>query len=88
MKTLAVTYTYHEHLASLDALEAVAHFEVEDDVAADMLAVEKPFGFTVMYVAEERAAEYAAAGHKQVARDPPAAPAAEKPKAARKTRAK
>lgn len=24
---------------------------------------------TVMYVAEERAAEYAAAGHKQVARD-------------------
>lgn len=45
MKTLAVTYTYHEHLASSDALEAVAHFEVEDDVAADMLAVEKPFGF-------------------------------------------
>ena len=45
MKTLAVTYTYHEHLATLDALEAVAHFEVEDDVAADMLAVEKPFGF-------------------------------------------
>ena len=35
---------------------------------------------TVMYVAEERAAEYAAAGHKQVARDPPAAAAAEKPK--------
>lgn len=43
---------------------------------------------TIMYVTEERAAEYAAAGHKQVARDPPAAPAAEKPKAARKTRAK
>ena len=35
---------------------------------------------TAMYVAEERAAEYAAAGHKQVARDPPAAAAAEKPK--------
>lgn len=45
MKKLAVTYTYHEHLASLDALESVACFEVEDDVAADMLAVEKPFGF-------------------------------------------
>lgn len=45
MKRLAVTYTYHEHLASLDALKAVACFEVEDDVAADMLAVEKPFGF-------------------------------------------
>ena len=43
---------------------------------------------TVMYVAEERAAEYAAAGHKQVARDPPAAAAAEKPKAARKAKAK
>ena len=28
---------------------------------------------TVMYVAEERTAEYAAAGHKQVAQDPPAA---------------
>lgn len=42
---------------------------------------------TVMYVAEERAAEYAAAGHKQVARDPPAAAAAEKPKAARKAKA-
>lgn len=45
MKKLAVTYTYHEYQASLDALEAVAYFEVEDDVAADMLAVEKPFGF-------------------------------------------
>ena len=41
---------------------------------------------TVMYVAEERAAEYAAAGHKQVARDPPAA--AEKPKTVRKAKAK
>ena len=45
MKKLAVTYTYHEHLASLDASEAVAYFEVEDDLAADMLEVEKPFGF-------------------------------------------
>lgn len=45
MKTLAVTYTYHEHLAALDALEAVAYFEVEDDVAAEMLKVEKPFRF-------------------------------------------
>lgn len=45
MKTLAVTYTYHEHLAALDALEAVAYFEVEDDVAAEMLDTEKPFGF-------------------------------------------
>lgn len=45
MKRLAVTYTYHEHLASLDALKAVAYFDVEDDVAADMLEVEKPFGF-------------------------------------------
>ena len=45
MKKLAVTYTYHEHLASLDALKAMAYFEVEDAVAADMLAVEKPFGF-------------------------------------------
>lgn len=43
---------------------------------------------TVMYVAEERTAEYAAAGHKQVARDPPAAAAVEKPKAARKAKAK
>ena len=43
---------------------------------------------TVMYVAEERAAVYAAAGHKQVARDPPAAAAAEKPKTVRKTKAK
>lgn len=45
MKKLAVTYTYHEHQASLDALKAVAYFDVEDDVAADMPAVEKPFGF-------------------------------------------
>lgn len=45
MKKLAVTYTYHKHLSSLEARESVAHFEVEDDVAADMLAVEKPFGF-------------------------------------------
>lgn len=45
MKKIAVTYTYHEHLASLNALKAVAYFDVEDDVAADMLAVEKPFGF-------------------------------------------
>lgn len=45
MKTLAVTYTYHEHQASLDALKAVAYFEAEDDVVTDMLAVEKPFGF-------------------------------------------
>lgn len=43
---------------------------------------------TAMYVAEERAAEYAAAGHKQVARDPPAAAAAEKPKTARMAKAK
>lgn len=43
---------------------------------------------TVMYVAEERAAEYAAAGHKQVARDPPSAPTAEKPKAVRKAKVK
>lgn len=48
MKKLAVTYTYHEHLAALDALEDVACFEVEDDVAADMLAVEKPFGFVAV----------------------------------------
>ena len=45
MKKLAVTYTCHEHLSSLDALETVAYFEVEDDVATDMLEVEKPFGF-------------------------------------------
>ena len=43
---------------------------------------------TVMYVAEERAAEYTAAGHKQVVRDPPAAAAAEKAKSIRKTKAK
>ena len=43
---------------------------------------------TVMYVSEERAAEYAAAGHKQVARDPPAAAAAKKPKPARRSKAK
>ena len=43
---------------------------------------------TVMYVAEERTAEYAAAGHKQVAQDPPAAAAAEKPKTVRKAKAK
>lgn len=48
MKKLAVTYTYHEHLASLEALESVAYFDVEDDVAADMLAVEKPFGFVAV----------------------------------------
>lgn len=48
MKKFAVTYTYHEHLASLDALKAVAYFEVEDDVAADMLAVEKPFRFNAV----------------------------------------
>lgn len=48
MKKLAVTYTYHEHLTSLEALESVAYFEVEDDVAADMLAVEKPFGFVAV----------------------------------------
>lgn len=48
MKKLAVTYTYHEHLASPEALESVAYFEVEDDVAADMLAVEKPFGFVAV----------------------------------------
>ena len=47
MKTLAVTYTYHEHLSSSDALEGVACFEVEDDVAADMLEVEKPFGTSI-----------------------------------------
>ena len=29
---------------------------------------------TVMYVSEERAAEYRAAGHKPATRDPPAAP--------------
>lgn len=48
MKKLAVTYTYHGHLTSLEALESVAYFEVEDDVAADMLAVEKPFGFVAV----------------------------------------
>jgi hypothetical protein len=48
MKKLAVTYTYHEHFSSLEALESVAYFEVEDDVAADMLAVEKPFGFVAV----------------------------------------
>lgn len=53
MKKLAVTYTYHEHLASLEALESVAYFEVEDDVAADMLAVEKPFGFVAVKSAHQ-----------------------------------
>lgn len=48
MKKLAVTYTYHENLSSSDALQAVAYFDVEDDVAADMLAVEKPFGFVAV----------------------------------------
>ena len=43
---------------------------------------------TVMYVAEERTAEYAAAGHKQVAQDPPAAAPAEKPKTVRKAKSK
>ena len=37
MKKFAVTYTYHEHLASLDALKAVAYFEVE-----------KPFRFNAV----------------------------------------
>lgn len=53
MKKLAVTYTYHEHLTSLKALESVAYFEVEDDVAADMLAVEKPFGFVAVKSAHQ-----------------------------------
>lgn len=54
MKKLAVTYTYHKHLSSLEALESVAYFEVEDDVAADMLAVEKPFGFVAVKSAHQR----------------------------------
>lgn len=48
MKKLAVTYTYHEHLSSLEALKSVAYFSVEDDVTADMLAVQKPFEFVAV----------------------------------------
>ena len=54
MKRLAVTYTYHKHLSSSDALESVACFEVEDDVATDMLAVEKPFGFIAVKSSHQR----------------------------------
>lgn len=45
MKKVLVTYTYHDNLAALDAKESAASFEVEDAVAADMVAVEKPFLF-------------------------------------------
>ena len=49
MKKLAVTYTYHKHLSSPKALESVAHFEVEDDVA-----VEKSFEFVAVKSTHQR----------------------------------
>ena len=48
MKTIAATYTYHENLSSPESLKSVAYFDVEDDVAADILEVEKPFGFVAV----------------------------------------
>lgn len=48
MKTIAATYTYHENLSSPESLKSVAYFDVDDDVAADMLEVEKPFGFVAV----------------------------------------